>query len=56
MLGDKVKSKVTGFNGTVTAKCEYLHSDTTYYVTANELVDGEQKSSWFSRAELIKAE
>lgn len=51
-LGDKVRSKVSGFFGTVTAKCEYLHSSTQYSVTAPELTDGEEKTAWFGSAEL----
>ena len=39
-LGDKVRSKVSGFSGTITAKCEYLHSTTTYAVTAPEPING----------------
>lgn len=55
-LGDKVTSKVSGFTGTVTAKCEYLYSETQYAVTATELTDGEAKISWFALAELFSAE
>lgn len=52
-LGDKVTSKVSGFTGTVTAKCEYLYSETQYAVTANELIGGDEKTKWFSIAELL---
>lgn len=52
-LGDKVKNTVSGFTGTVTAKCEYLHGQTRYAVTAPELTDGEVKTEWFSASELI---
>ena len=52
-LGDKVRSKVSGFSGTITAKCEYLHSTTTYAVTAPEPINGEVKTEWFAAAELV---
>ena len=51
-LGDKVRSKVSGFSGTITAKCEYLHSTTTYAVTAPEPINGEVKTEWFAASEL----
>lgn len=52
-LGDKVRSSVSGFSGTVTAKCEYLHGSTTYAVTAPEPLNGEVKTEWFAESELI---
>ena len=52
-LGDKVRSKVSGFSGTITAKCEYLHSTTTYAVTAPEPLNGEVKTEWFAASELV---
>ena len=52
-LGDKVRSEVSGFRGTVTAKCEYLHNSTRYEVTAPEPVDGEVKTEWLSASELV---
>lgn len=51
-LGDKVRSVVSGFEGTVTAKCEYLHGATQYAVTAPVLVNGEVKTEWFQSSEL----
>lgn len=53
-LGDKVRSSVSGFSGTVTAITHYLHGETYYSVTAHELTDGEQKAAWFSIGELEK--
>lgn len=47
-LGDKVRSKVSGFSGTVTAICHYLHSESQYCVKSNALVDGAEKVCWFS--------
>lgn len=51
-LGDKVRSTVNGFSGTVTAKCEYLHGNTSFSVTLTELVNGESKTEWFNASEL----
>ena len=55
-LGDKVRSTVSGFFGTVTGKCEYLHGNTRYEVTFPEIVDGEVKTEWFSASELVSNE
>lgn len=55
-LGDKVRSTVSGFTGTVTAKCEYLHDTTRYEVTAATLVDGGIKHYWFTASELVAEE
>lgn len=53
-LGDIVFSEVSGFHGTVTAKCEYLHGMTQCEVTAPELVNGEVKTAWIPESELKK--
>ena len=54
-LGDKVRSKVSGFNGTVTAICQYLYSDTMIQVTSTTLnPDGKENKIWFTSAELDK--
>lgn len=55
-LGDKVRSNVSGFFGTVTAKCEYLHGNTSYAVTAPDPVEGEVKVEWFAATELVAYE
>ncbi len=49
-LGDRVKSKVSGFSGTVSAKCEYLYDRTTYQVTS--LVNGKVEVEWYAASEL----
>ena len=54
-LGDKVRSKVSGFSGTVTAICHYLHSESQYCVKSNALVDGADNVCWFSIGELTAA-
>jgi preprotein translocase subunit YajC len=55
-LGDKVRSKVSGFSGTVTAVCHYLHSDTHYAVTPTVNPDGKVNVTWFALAELEPTE
>jgi len=51
-LGDTVRSKVSGFAGVVIKKCEYLHGQDRYEVTARELYGGDVKSEWFDASEL----
>lgn len=54
-LGDKVRSKVSGFSGTVTAICNYLYSETMHQVTSTTLnPDGKENKLWFTAAELEK--
>ena len=55
-LGDKVRSKVDGFKGTVTAICHYLYGEDSIEVTASELAVGEIKSYWRSPDRLEKDE
>lgn len=50
-LGDKVRSSVSGFLGIITAKCEYLHGNTQYCVTA-KCKDNDIKNAWFAESEL----
>ena len=47
MLGQTVRSTVTGFTGIVTAECRYLHSPVMLEVTATELHEGRPVSEWF---------
>lgn len=42
-LGDKVRSTVSGFSGTVTAICHYLYNESQYCVKQNALVNGMRK-------------
>ena len=55
-LGEKVRSKVGGFRGTVTAICHYLYGEDSIEVTADDTVNGEVKSMWRSPASLEKDE
>ena len=53
-LGDKVADKVTGYTGTVSGICNYLHGTTTCCVEAS--VDAEGKVSpdrWYPPMRLI---
>ena len=54
-LGDKVRSTVSGFSGTVTAICHYLYNESQYCVKSNALVNGDEKVCWFSIGELTTA-
>ena len=51
-LGAKVKDSVTGFVGTVTARCEYLHTGTRVIIEG--IADGRPVEMWIdeSRAEV----
>ena len=54
-LGDKVRSKVSGFTGKVTAICHYLYSETMVQVTSTTLnSDGKENKIWFNPTELEK--
>lgn len=52
-LGTKVRDSITGFEGTVTARCEYLTS-TTRIMIEGQSADGKPVDLWCdeSRAEL----
>ena len=52
-LGKKAKSKITGFEGTITAKVQYLNSDDQYQVTG-KVYDPSKKViiEWFNIKEI----
>lgn len=53
-LGDMVKCSITGFSGRVTARCDYLHANTTYAVQSRVDKDGKFiEAQWFDGAQLI---
>lgn len=54
-LGDKVKDAITGFEGIVTTRCEYLHGSPRVLVEAKVSAEGKLNSEWFdeSRVTLI---
>lgn len=45
-LGDKVRDKVTGYEGTLTARCEYLTGVPRFEVSCLDK-DGKVVGSWF---------
>ncbi len=45
-LGKKVKDSITGFIGTVTARCEYLYSNTQVMIEGK--TEGRPVSMWCS--------
>ena len=52
-LGDAVKCKITGFQGIVIGRAEYLHSATQLSVLATTLSDGQPMDAvWISEARL----
>lgn len=51
-LGYQVKEIITGFEGVVTARCEYLHSNTRIQVTSKTLQDGKPVVEWFDEDSL----
>ena len=46
-LGDKVRDPVTGFEGVVTTRCEYLHGPPRVLVESKVGNDGKLNSEWF---------
>lgn len=48
-LGDKVRDPVTGFEGVVTTRCEYLHGVPRVLVEA-KVHDGKLNSEWFEES------
>ena len=52
-LGDKVKDSITGFEGIVVARAEYLNGCVSCQVEAKELKDGVPlKAQWFDEQRL----
>lgn len=51
-LGSKVRSTVSGFEGTVTGIIEYLHCPKRAQITAPKLTDGAIKTEWLFLTEL----
>lgn len=51
-LLQKVKDKLTGFGGTVTARCEYAYRCVSIQVTASKLKDGKTNAEWFDEDRL----
>jgi hypothetical protein len=53
-LGSKVKDTVTGFEGTATARAEYLDGRVSVQVEA--LRDGKPISEWFPESRIVVVE
>lgn len=59
LLGQKVRDRVSGFEGTVLEQNERLYSNTQLFVVPHRLTDGKPVSGmWFevSRVELVENE
>lgn len=46
LVGDKVRDTVTGFTGTVTARCEYLHGTPSVLIEPEQFVEGQPEQLW----------
>lgn len=52
-LGSVVQDTITGFMGTITARTEYLHSNTRVCVESKELHEGKPiEGQWFDESRL----
>lgn len=53
-LGDGAKDSVSGFVGTLTGRCEYLHGSTQLQITATQVNnDNEVVSNWFDESRVV---
>ena len=52
-LGNKVKDKVSGIEGIVTGKCEYLNGCVQYCVTTKVGKDNKGASPWIDEGQLV---
>lgn len=54
-LNEKVKDKLTGFEGTVVARCEFVNGCTQYELQSSTLKDGlPQKTMWIDEVQLVE--
>jgi hypothetical protein len=51
-LGAKAKDKITGFEGIITARCEYLSGDNQYFIEA-PAKDGKSENAWVVEDRLV---
>jgi len=49
----QVKDSITGFKGTITARCEYITGCRQYLVTAKGKSDKLGESQWFDEARIL---
>lgn len=55
-LGERVKDKITGFEGVAVARCEYLNGCISIQVQPTELKDGNMvKPAWIDETQLAKS-
>ncbi len=52
-LNDKMKDKITGYSGTVTAKAEYITGETRYLVESVDCT-GRPTEFWYDESRLEK--
>lgn len=52
LLGEKVKSKVSGFEGVVTARCEYLYTPARVMLTAKSKDGKVPEDYWTDEADI----
>jgi hypothetical protein len=52
-LGATVKHKLTGFQGTVSGRTDYLHGSSVLLVTSPELKDGAPNMHWLEESGLV---
>ncbi len=56
-LGVKVKDTITGFEGTVTARCQYMNGCVQYEITPTTLKEGvPQKEIWLDEQRVVPVE
>lgn len=51
-LGDKVRCRLSGFEGTADGRSTFLNGCVQFRVTATELKDGEPNRAWFDVGDL----
>lgn len=54
ILGDRVKDRISGFDGIYTGRTVYLNECIRCQITSQKLKDGDVKSEWFDEDDLIK--
>jgi len=53
-FGMKAKDMVTGFEGTITAKCEYIYGCTQYLITPKTDKEGKKRDGeWFDEGRIV---
>ena len=55
MLGKRARDKVTGFEGLVTSRQEYLNGSPRVLITSDHLLNGGVNSVWFEEGRVEEA-